>query len=186
MATTPPTAPTTQALLGALADRPGATAAELAAAAGIGRSTAGKLLATLTAQGRVVRQPGGHQDGRRIADRWLLLPGAATNAAQAHNPAAAATTPATPTTATADPDQTRPGPGRLGAGELRGLVLACLADRADQALSPTTIANALGRSAGAVGNALRVLAGQGAVVQTQAAPRRYAIAEGGDQADPPG
>jgi DNA-binding GntR family transcriptional regulator len=63
-------------------------------------------------------------------------------------------------------------------------VLGCLADRPGQALSPTAIAKRLDRSAGAVGNALRVLAGQGAVTQTQAKPRRYTIAPaGGDQTD---
>jgi hypothetical protein len=67
----PPT-PAAQALLGALADRPGATATELAAAAGIGRSTASKLLATLAVNGEVLRQPGGHQGGRRTPDRWTL------------------------------------------------------------------------------------------------------------------
>ncbi len=73
MATIPAAAPSSaEALLGALANRPGATAADLAEAAGIGRSTAGKLLASLQAEGRVVRQPGGHQGGRRAADRWTL------------------------------------------------------------------------------------------------------------------
>jgi DNA-binding IclR family transcriptional regulator len=56
--------PTLQALLDALADRPGATTAELAGTAGIGRSTASKLLAALATQGRVLRRPGGHQGGR--------------------------------------------------------------------------------------------------------------------------
>ena len=63
-----PSTPAAQALLGALADRPGATAPELAQAAGIGRSTAAKLLATLASQGRVLRQRG----GRRAADHWTL------------------------------------------------------------------------------------------------------------------
>jgi DNA-binding MarR family transcriptional regulator len=63
-----PYTPAAQALLGALADRPGATAPELAQAAGIGRSTATKLLATLASQGRVLRQRG----GRRAADHWTL------------------------------------------------------------------------------------------------------------------
>jgi hypothetical protein len=54
---------------------------------------------------------------------------------------------------------------------------------AGQALS-TAIAKTLDRSAGAVANALRVLAGQGAVTQTQPKPRRYTItAAGGDQTD---
>jgi hypothetical protein len=67
-----PSTPAAQALLDALGDRPGATAPELAQAAGIGRSTAAKLLATLAGQGRVLRQPGGRRGGRPAADRWTL------------------------------------------------------------------------------------------------------------------
>jgi DNA-binding MarR family transcriptional regulator len=173
MATDPTTTtPGAQALLGALAARPGATAAELADAADIGRSTAGKLLARLAADGRVLRQPGGRQDGRRTADRWTL-PGATT--APAHDPHPEMATVA----ATTDPIPAAGRPatrsGRLRPGELRDLVVGCLADRPGQALSPTAIAKALGRSAGAVGNALRVLAGQGVVVQSQVKPRMYRL-----------
>jgi DNA-binding transcriptional MocR family regulator len=185
MAPTPATAPSSaQALLGALANRPGATAAELAETAGIGRSTAGKLLASLQAEGRVVRQPGGHQHGRRTADRWTL-PTPPANPTQDDPNAAAATSPAAPTAEKANEDrQPNPQSGRLGAGQLRQLVLGCLADRPGQALSPTTIAKTLGgRSAGAVTNALRTLASQGAVVLTQTKPRRYTITPaGGGQA----
>jgi DNA-binding IclR family transcriptional regulator len=66
--------PTVQALLGVLADRPHTSAAELAEAAGIGRSTATKLLGTLAGQGRVLRRPGAHAGGRRTPDRWTLIP----------------------------------------------------------------------------------------------------------------
>jgi DNA-binding MarR family transcriptional regulator len=173
-----------EALLGALAGQPGATAADLAEVAGIGRSTAGKLLASLQAEGRVVRQPGGYQHGRRAADRWTLpTPHATATPATATQDSRAAA--ATPTAEASDTDaQPRPESGRLGAGELRQLVLSCLADRPGQALSPTAIAKTLGRSAGAVANALRTLASQGAVIQTQANPRRYTITPaGGDQAD---
>lgn len=177
MVPAPATTPTAQALLDALTGRPGATAADLADAAGIGRSTAGKLLAKLAAEGGVLRQPGGRQGGRRSADRWTLV---------ASTPAAAtqdrSTAPPTPTAEAADPEQSRRESGRLGAGELRRLVLAFLADRPGQALSPTVIAKALGRSAGAVSNALTVLAGQGAVVQTQVKPRRYTLAQQTEQA----
>ena len=168
------TSASAEALLGALAARPGATAAELAAAAGVGRSTAGKLLTTLAVQGRVQRQPGGLKDGRRAADRWTLPTPAPTQ-----NPGApTAGPPASPA------GQPPIGSGRLRPGALRDLVLACLAERQGQALSPTAIAKTLDRSAGAVANALRVLAGQGAVVQTQAKPRRYTIAPAsGDQTD---
>jgi MarR family len=169
MAPTPAAAPSNaEALLGALAGRPGATAAELAETAGMGRSTAGKLLASFQADGRVVRRPGGHQGGRRAADRWTL-PTPPANPTQ--DPDAAAATTAEAADADAQPRLS----GRLAAGELRQLVLACLADRPGQALSPTAIANTLGRSAGAVANALRILAGQGTVIQAQAKPRRYTI-----------
>ena len=50
-----------------------------------------------------------------------------------------------------------------------------------RALSPTAIAKTLDRSAGAVANALLILAGQGAVVQTQPKPRRYTITTAGDK-----
>ena len=169
-----PATPAAQTLLGALADRPGATATELAEAAGIGRSTAAKLLATLADQGRVRRQPGSHHDGRRSADRWTL-PTPVPTRDPGVPPTAAPTPPAEPS-----PTES----GRLRAGQLRQLVLGCLAERPGQALSPTAIAKTLDRSAGAVANALRVLAGQGAVTQTQPKPRRYTItAAGGDQTD---
>jgi DNA-binding MarR family transcriptional regulator len=168
-----PATPAAQALLGALADRPGATATELAEAAGIGRSTASKLLATLAADGQVLRQPGGLKDGRRTPDRWTLpTPGPAQERgapSSATPPAAAGRLPT--------------GSGRLRPGALRDLVLACLADRPGQSLSPTAIATTLDRSAGAVANALQVLAGQGAVVLTQAKPRRYTVTPTSDHAD---
>jgi hypothetical protein len=147
--------PAAQALLGALADRPGATASE--------------LLATLAADGRVLRQPGGLKNGRRTPDRWTLPIPAPTQE------------PGAPSSTTSPAAAGRPptGSGRLRPGALRELVLACLAERPGQALSPTAIAKTLDRSAGAVANALRVLAGQGAVAVTQAKPRRYTIAPAG-------
>lgn len=162
--------PAAQALLDVLADQPAATATELAAAAGIGRSTASKLLATLAAQGRVLRQPGGHKGGRRVADRWTLPTPATVQEPGVPTPAPASPVELTPPTA-----QPPTGLGRLGPGALRDLVLACLAERPGQALSPTAIAKTLDRSAGAVANALSVLAGQGAVVQAQTKPRTYCI-----------
>ncbi|MFE4832709.1 helix-turn-helix domain-containing protein [Streptomyces sp. NPDC056672] len=53
-----------------------ATAAELALAAGTGRSTAGKALATLEQQGLAVRTPGG---ASRTPDRWRAAPTQETN-----------------------------------------------------------------------------------------------------------
>ena len=68
---TTPTTPT-EAITAALAAHPESSAAELAEAAGIGGSTASKHLATLERDGIVVRHLGGHEGGRRVADRWAL------------------------------------------------------------------------------------------------------------------
>jgi biotin operon repressor len=52
----------------------GATVAELALAAGVGRSTAGKAVTTLEQHGLAVRTPGGHDGPRRTPDRWHPAP----------------------------------------------------------------------------------------------------------------
>src|SRR5690242_3499838 len=60
----PPTAPdtaATRALWATLTAQPGATAAELAEAAGMGRSTATRTLAILEEAGAAVRTPGGRE-----------------------------------------------------------------------------------------------------------------------------
>ncbi|MEU5057475.1 MULTISPECIES: MarR family transcriptional regulator [unclassified Streptomyces] len=49
---------------------PGATAAELALATGIGRSTAGKALTALEEQGLAIREEGERSGARRTPDRW--------------------------------------------------------------------------------------------------------------------
>ncbi len=66
----PPVSGTRRAVWEALQLNPGATAAEVAQAAGIGRSTAAKALAALETQGLAVRSPGGRRDGRVLPDRW--------------------------------------------------------------------------------------------------------------------
>ena len=171
-----PATPAAEALLAALADRPGATATELAQAAEMGRSTAAKLLTALAAQGRALRQ----RSGRRAPDRWTL-----PIAAPIQDPSPPPTTPpALPAEPIPAAEQQPSGAGRLRSGQLRDLVVGCLAERPGHALSPTAIAKRLDRSAGAVANALQVLAGQGAVTQTQTKPRRYTIAaaQGGQTA----
>lgn len=57
-----------------LTDDEGATAAELALAAGLGRSTTGKALVTLEDNGLAVRTRGGHDGPRRTPDRWRAAP----------------------------------------------------------------------------------------------------------------
>jgi hypothetical protein len=80
-----------QAVLKALASEPEATAADVAAAAaGVGRSTAGKVLARLTSSGEVRRTEGGRDGARRLPDRFALA--SAEPAAKTAKPKAAADT----------------------------------------------------------------------------------------------
>jgi DNA-binding MarR family transcriptional regulator len=149
--TKPTPADTVLALLGA---RPGVTAAEIAEATGMARSTATKTLASLASEGRARRVAGGRDGGRRLPDRWSAppAPARAKGASRAKTSADCA---------------------RLGRGELAAQVLAYLRKHPGEH-SPTAIAKALGgRSSGAVGNALDRLNETGDAVQTQPTPRRY-------------
>ncbi|WP_406265653.1 hypothetical protein OH799_18710 [Nocardia sp. NBC_00881] len=65
--------------------------------------------------------------------------------------------------------------GRLPNGELRRLVAAALAAEPVREQSPREIAAGLGRSSGAVGNALEALVKSGHADLTSAAPRRYRV-----------
>ena len=159
-AATPPaaTAPR-EAVLAALASGP-ASAAEVAEAAGIGRSTATKALAALATSGEVERSEGGRDGARRLPDRWSL--------------------PEADESLDTDPAPPAAGDGsgsvRLGKGELAAMVAAYLAGHPGEH-SPSAIAKALdGRSAGAIGNALGRLVEAGGAVQTSDRPRRYQAA----------
>jgi len=136
-----------QSLTDALASHPDTTAAELAAATGLGRSTVGKALAKLERAGAIRRTVGPATSGRRQPDRWSLSAN--------------------------EPRQQTSGE-RLRPGQLDGLVLDYLRDNANEApLGPTAIAKGLGRSSGAVGNCLTRLAGAGQVSEVSQRPRRY-------------
>lgn len=66
-----PTEPTTEErVLDALSTYPGSTVAEIATAAAVGKSTAGKILAALEQSGRAQRTPGTRNGGHRTPDRW--------------------------------------------------------------------------------------------------------------------
>ena len=90
------------------------------------------------------------------------------------------TTPPAP--APAPPSATPPAPaaaprttptGRLGQGELRRQVAGCLAADPAAVHTPGAIARSLGRSSGAVGNALATLAGRGEAERIAGRPVRY-------------
>lgn len=160
--------PTPDAVLAALAGRPGTAAAELAAAASLGRSTVTKTLAQLEAQGKVRRAPGGRDGARRLPDRWDL-----TAASESTEPPADPS--ATPPPEAAVPEAAGSAGARLAKGHLRAMVLEHLRARPGQALSPTAIAKELGRSSGAIANALGRLTEAGEVSEVSKAPRRYAV-----------
>jgi predicted transcriptional regulator len=160
----------TEAVAAALSAHPGSTAAELSEAAGVGQSTAAKALAALEADGQALRLPGGRgQNGRRQPDRW-----------SPPEPPAPTADPEPETAPAGRPAGRRPGDeymgARLGRGELAGMVLALLADRPGEAVGPAAVAKALGRSAGAVSNALGRLAEAGTVTLVGESPRRYRLA----------
>ena len=96
--------------------------------------------------GQARRTPGGRERGRRRPDRWTTRPAA---------------------------DDGPSVGGRLRRGELRALVAEHLRQHAEVEHTPTGVAKALGRSAGAVSNALDRLVAAVAVEQTSVTPRRF-------------
>ncbi|MBB5157430.1 MarR family transcriptional regulator [Saccharopolyspora phatthalungensis] len=203
----------------ALYAHPNSTTAELAEAAKVGRSTAGKVLAAWDKDGTVTRICGIAEGGRRAADRWTVndaadtaIPEAETvdepsNANEASTPADVldepgadtATTeeiPTEDTVSSVDCSPLEPVPdlptqpdtgannssgkppsakaGRLGKGELRGMVEDFLTEHAGEQFSPNAIGKALNRSAGAVNNALEKLVADGYALKTQNSPKRFA------------
>jgi nitric oxide reductase NorQ protein len=76
--------------------------------------------------------------------------------------------------------------GRLGQGELRRQVAGCLAADPAAEFTPGAVARALGKSAGATGNALATLAGRGEAERLPGSPVRYrATADTASAAAPP-
>jgi hypothetical protein len=160
-----------QAVLNALASEPDATAADVASAAAVGRSTASKVLARLASSGEVRRTEGGRDGARRLPDRFALA-SAETAAADGEPKAAEDATPK----AAADAKPNAAGK-HLKPGQLDGLVLGYLKENADSGPhGPTTVAKALNRSSGAVGNCLVRLTKSKEVRQDSEKPRRYSLA----------
>ncbi|WP_433236027.1 AAA family ATPase [Actinomadura nitritigenes] len=96
-------------------------------------------------------------------------PTAAVTPTSGTAPAAATSTGPTPTPGVLPAS---PG-GRLGQGELRRRVAAILADQPQNLFTPGEIARHLGRSAGAVANALDTLTDRGQAERVAGRPRRY-------------
>jgi DNA-binding MarR family transcriptional regulator len=168
MAATQKTSPTQ--ILDTLAARPRVTASEVAAVLGIGQSTAAKHLAALETERAIRREPGGRDGGRRLPDRWSIVAPAGDSA---------------PEEAIQSPDKAANTKGeapaladRLGRGALGIMVREYLAARPDEDLGPTQVGKGLGRSQGAVSNALSRLEAAGELRLVSASPRRYRLATG--------
>lgn len=148
---------TERRVIDALAAQEEATVDELAAALGIGRTSARKHLAALHQAGRVKRVSGGREGKRKLPDRYSL-------AGEEQE---------------APPRPEPPGKGsgeRLRPGQLDGLVLGYLREHAAEGpLSPSAVGKGLARSAGATANSLARLAEAGRVQEVSERPRRYAI-----------
>ncbi|HTZ65641.1 MAG TPA: hypothetical protein VMB51_16190 [Solirubrobacteraceae bacterium] len=183
--------PPDQAVMRAVEERPGATAESVAQHAGVARSTASKVLARLADASEVNRYVGGRGGGKRLPDRFTLtdveLPaayaaqvagGAArTDAAAKPAKGKGAKTPSAPKRGKGTASQPPPASGkpeRLKAGELEPLVLGFLKrNKADAPHGPSQVANALGRSSGAVSNCLVRLTKAKKTKEITKKPRRY-------------
>ncbi|MEU3399384.1 helix-turn-helix domain-containing protein [Streptomyces filamentosus] len=186
-----------QKALAALTEHSGATAAQIAAYAGIGGSTAGKALNTLEGYNLAYRERGAMTGSRKEADLWYHRPvettpehisdeaeteaaPEATEAApeteaeapaeEAHEAPAAAETPAP---AAKTPAAKATPAKRLARGDLRQMVYDHLAAHPAEEIGPSGLGKLLGRSAGAVANALAKLTAHGQAELTSDSPRRY-------------
>ncbi|RFU88293.1 hypothetical protein DY218_02510 [Streptomyces triticagri] len=190
----------------ALSKTPNASAAELALAAGIGRSTAGKALALLENQGLATRTPGERTGTNHTPDRWHCTPPADDTSHTEPNPTEAdvalapeAVPPgdaptAGPTTTTTNESNTEGHPApptpstettidptptsktRLAPGALRQQVLDYLTAHPGDSFTATAISRSIERSSGAIANSLVTLTKHGAVEQTGEHPRTYQLA----------
>lgn len=151
-----------QKVIEALAGAPAATVDEVAAATGIGRTSARRYLSGLEHTGKVKHTAGGREGKRKLPDRYSLI--------------ADEKRPPKTKSGTTNPKGSEK---RLRPGGLDGLVLGYMRDhQEDGPLSPSLVAKGLGRSAGAVLNCLERLAAAGKVSKVSGRPRRYNLKEG--------
>lgn len=181
--------------LAALSETRGATAKEVAEYAGIGGSTAGKALTALEGHGLARREHGEGVGPRRTADRWYLSPAEAPAEPEAADAAPQEAAPAEPGTpaapeapAEAAPEPEAPAPApkagakaaapgaRLARGGLRQMVYEHLEAHPAKAFTAPALSKALGRSAGAVANALAKLKDHNQADLVGESPRQYQLA----------
>jgi len=151
--------PIDQQIVDSLKEKGTGTVDEIASAVKIGRTSARKYLAGLTVDKTVERESGG-RDGRRKLPDVFSLPGK-KRAGKA-------------TKATSAKSKN----GRLGPGELDGLVLGYMRKhKEDSPHTPSAISKAIKRSSGAVANSLGRLEKQEEVRLVKPKPREYELVE---------
>ena len=176
------------------------TTAQVVAAAGVGRSTAGKALARWAAAGLITRHDAADHN---TATTWCHTPaeqhepdpdaGEPDHAPPSggNPPPEPAEVPAADDACTAERSEvpTDPPvsaglgagrPERLKSGGLYGLVEDYLRDRPGQEFGPSQVGKDLNRSSGAVNNALEKMTTLGVAVKTQEAPKRFSLTPGED------
>ncbi|MFF1608850.1 hypothetical protein ACFVYA_13815 [Amycolatopsis sp. NPDC058278] len=184
----------------ALEANPGATTAALASAAGVGRSTASKLLSRWAAEGLVTRMAGKDQSvpvtwtlrdddqNDETAEAGTTDEAAANTADQGTEDLTAETgvrvgdpSPAPdpdvstdwPRATSGDATAEAPKKERLPKGALYDMVLGFLQAHPGEELGPAKIGAELVRSSGAVNNALEKLVANGLATKTCEAPKRF-------------
>ncbi len=172
-------AATASLVIDGLEKAPGSSAAAIAEATGLGRSTVTRKLAELEKVGLASRTPGEREAGVRTPDLWKLVKKAAgsrgskASAGNAPSGTAKASGPKGRSASARESDQSGP---RLQRGELGRLVRDYL-DTHPGPHSPSEIASDLQRSAGAVANALVRLVDETEALLIQVSPKRYQSTE---------
>ncbi|WP_206789618.1 hypothetical protein [Amycolatopsis sp. MtRt-6] len=152
----------------ALKEHPGTTAAKLASAAGVGRSTATKILSRWAAEGLVIRTDGKDQS---VPVTWTMCGEQNDAIADGEDvPTAAEQGKDTPAE---DAAADAPKKERLPKGALYELVREFLQAHPGEEFGPAKIGTELVRSSGAVNNALEKLAQNGLATKTCEAPKRF-------------
>lgn len=169
-----------------LGDYPGASAAELADAAGMAGSTVRRILSRWAATDVVRRDR--NPDNPRAADRWTptTTDTGGDRPTPSDGPSCGESGPVGGDTGAAEPNAAADGPDpaaaqeessvRLAPGALRGQVEDFLRDHPEDEFSPHEIGKALARSSGAVHNALTKLTTLGTARRTSDRPKKFALA----------
>src|SRR5947208_29721 len=174
---------------GILGDHPdGVTASAIVDESGLRAAIVGRVLAAMETAGAAVRKPGTTDDGEADPngpELWLRgeadlttvdLTAAAVRVVcpTCNRPMPRRNTVAVGRTGPAAPGHNGDGQRTLAKNELRNLVRDFLAAHPGHEFTPTVIGRELGRSSGAVGNALAKLVISGEAVLTKEAPATFA------------